>query len=299
MASESNERSRLVPYLVPQDTGGGRSNSVPMNGYQHQLLPPMHSHLHQEKTSDIIIDKSQYNYSARDAAKALAFGAFEGLLMALTVVSGAAGAALTFETTLVLTFSVVVASSFAVAGNEYLSSKAHKQYLEVARRREMWEFKHFRDAEIAQMTNRFVARGMARKDAESIVFKIADYDKVFVSIMVAEELGYHVPTPAEDDGSGYRSFIDAALTFIAFFVLGLIPAALIWFGRACLLSMETTFYVAIGCSIFFLFCISMLKTYFSSATLLHVILESVVLGCLCAVSSLTVASLFADLLNII
>jgi hypothetical protein len=43
-------------------------------------------------------------------------------------------------------------SNCAYAGiSEFLSSKAHKEFIQAEKRREQWEFKHFRESQIFEV----------------------------------------------------------------------------------------------------------------------------------------------------
>lgn len=52
---------------------------------------------------------------------------------------------------LVIGVSSVVANAISVGAGEYLSSKAHKEFVQAEKRREMWEFKHFKEAEVKEV----------------------------------------------------------------------------------------------------------------------------------------------------
>lgn len=84
-----------------------------------------------------------------------------------------------------LGFAYLGGSAAYVALSEFLSAKAHRDFLLAERRRAVWEFKHFKDQEMKEMELRFIAKGMSRKDAESVVLKLSGYENVFVGLMVS------------------------------------------------------------------------------------------------------------------
>jgi DNA damage-binding protein 1 len=51
---------------------------------------------------------------------------------------------------LVLGFSSIVANAISVGAGEYLSSKAHREFVQAEKRRELWEFKNYRADEIKE-----------------------------------------------------------------------------------------------------------------------------------------------------
>lgn len=60
-------------------------------------------------------------------------------------------------------------------------------------------------------------RGLPREKAEKVIGIMAKYKKLFIEVMVREELGLIIPDPKESPAmSGF-------FTFISFFVFGSIP----------------------------------------------------------------------------
>ncbi len=80
--------------------------------------------------------------------RSVVFGAIDGIVTAVCVAAATVGANLGWRITLCITISVVTASSISMGISEFLSSKAHKEYLLAEKRKELWEFKNFRDQEV-------------------------------------------------------------------------------------------------------------------------------------------------------
>lgn len=93
---------------------------------------------------------------------------------------------------MILGFANVVANALTMGVGEYLSSRAHKEYVEAETRRELYEFKRDKLGEIKEMVNIFEAKGMNRLDAELVVKKMAQYEGFFINLMITEELGLQV-----------------------------------------------------------------------------------------------------------
>jgi hypothetical protein len=47
-----------------------------------------------------------------------------------------------------LTCAVVLANSLSTGMSEFLSSRAHRHFIQGEKRRELWEFKHFKEEEM-------------------------------------------------------------------------------------------------------------------------------------------------------
>lgn len=52
---------------------------------------------------------------------------------------------------MVLGAAVIAANSLSTGVSEFLSSKAHREFIQAEKRRELWEFKNYKDAEIYEV----------------------------------------------------------------------------------------------------------------------------------------------------
>lgn len=155
---------------------------------------------------------------ATDYTKSIVFGGNDGILLSISVVSAAAGAQFSWQNLLVISAGAVVAGAFATGIGEYISSRAHREFVQSEKRRAQWEFKHDRSGRVKEMARLFEARGMSRTDSELVVNKMAQYDGFFVNMMVTEELGLQ---PPEDND--YALFADACVMFLSYAAFGCVP----------------------------------------------------------------------------
>jgi VIT1/CCC1 family predicted Fe2+/Mn2+ transporter len=81
----------------------------------------------------------------------MVFGGLDGILTSFAIVAGAAGGGLDWPVVLVLGFSNIFADALSMGVGEYLSSKAHNEYVLAEKRREEWELKNHREGEIREM----------------------------------------------------------------------------------------------------------------------------------------------------
>lgn len=58
---------------------------------------------------------------------------------------------MTWRIALVVGTANLVANSVYTGISEFLSSKAHREFLATERRREIWEFKHYKDEEMNEV----------------------------------------------------------------------------------------------------------------------------------------------------
>ena len=85
------------------------------------------------------------------------------------------------------------------------------------------------------MVQKFEARGMSRVDAEIVVNKMAQYEDLFVTIMINEELGFGLPD--DDDGFLLKDAFVMCLSYLAF---GSIPVGLFFVAGLYKVDSEST-----------------------------------------------------------
>ena len=73
------------------------------------------------------------------------------MITTLAIIAAAAGGNCTWHIVLVIGLASIAANALSMGAGEYLSSKAHKEFVQAEKRREMWEFKHFKDVEIKEV----------------------------------------------------------------------------------------------------------------------------------------------------
>jgi len=212
-----------------------------------------------------------------DYIKSIIFGGIDGILTSLAVTFGATGGNFAANVILVLGCSIVSANALHLGIGEYLSSKAHREFVQTERRREQWKFKNFKEDQIKEMVNVFEERGMARQDAEIVVRKMSTYDTFFVNMAVTEELGLQVPD--EDDALLLK---DSFVMFFSFAIFGSLPLLSYCLAPFNILRQDEMFLVSIAVSVFVLFLLGCIKSTFSSAFWLFTGSETVILGAICA-----------------
>jgi VIT1/CCC1 family predicted Fe2+/Mn2+ transporter len=127
------------------------------------------------------------------------------------------------------------------------------------------------------MMKRFESRGMPHKDAELVVSKLAQYEDIFVGLMLSEELGLQLSY--EDDA---MLLTDAFVMFLAFASLGIVPLIVFAAGPLNIFSDEDQYTASVVLSLVVLFVLGSLKSKFGSGNWLYCGFESLALGGACA-----------------
>jgi len=86
-----------------------------------------------------------------DFIKSIVFGGVDGILAAMVVISGAVGGGLSWPIVLIIGASTAIAGGIKLGVDEFLSSRAHREFVKAAKRRERWQFQNYRGDEIAEV----------------------------------------------------------------------------------------------------------------------------------------------------
>lgn len=124
---------------------------------------------------------------------------------------------------------------------------------------------------------------MSRADAQVVVSKMAQYENVFVNLMVVEDLGLQI-----SDEDEQLFFVDAFMMFLSFGVMGLLPILVFWLSSMLTLSRLEVFSLALVFAIVLLGVLGMIKSSFSSSSSVYSVVEAVILGTFCSAVSFAI-----------
>ena len=172
----------------------------------------------------------------------IVFGAQDGLLVPLGVISSVAGAFNNNHIVLVAGISEALAGSFSMATGAYLGAQAQRQVHKAAIRKETREIDQYPQDEKIEMRLLFERDGMPKTDAQSISDMLWKHKKSFVYTMVQKELGLE-PEPA---GNIVQ---DSLLVGLSYVVAAMIPLAPYFFlqGVPAIITSILATFVALFC----------------------------------------------------
>jgi vacuolar iron transporter family protein len=163
---------------------------------------------------DANMSKEQHN-TAGQYIKSLVYGGMDGIITTFAVVAGVVGASLSSNVILILGIANLLADGFSMAVGDYLSTKAEIEYKNHERLREIWEIDNYPQGEKQELIQLYMDKGLSKEDSEQITGIISKNKKVWVDIMMVEELGL-----IEEDESPLKN---ALVTFFSFAFFGFIP----------------------------------------------------------------------------
>ena len=142
-------------------------------------------------------------------------GAIDGCVTTFAVVSGAAGAGFPARVALILGLANLIGDGFSMAVSNYQSIRAQQEFVEEARRTEEFHIDHIPEGEREEIRQIFQGKGFVGPVLEQIVDTISSDRRLWVDTMLTEELGMQK--------AGHRPLRSAAVTFLAFVMVGSVP----------------------------------------------------------------------------
>lgn len=151
----------------------------------------------------------------KDYISEFVYGGIDGAITTFAVVAGATGAGLSIEVVIILGFANLIADGFSMSVGNYFSTKAERDNFDKHKAIEYWEIENLREKEIEEIRDIYKKKGFKGELLEQVVAQIISDKDVWVDTMMKEELEM-----VKDEKTPLKT---AAVTFLSFFVIGLIP----------------------------------------------------------------------------
>jgi len=88
-----------------------------------------------------------------------------------------------------MTLAVLLGVGAVLGYSQYLEKMAEKSVFDQEYKREKWECDNYLEGEQKEMVELYVSKGMTQADAETVIKLLSKNEKMFVDIMMVEELG--------------------------------------------------------------------------------------------------------------
>ncbi|WP_458745322.1 VIT1/CCC1 transporter family protein [Candidatus Nitrosocosmicus sp. T] len=160
------------------------------------------------------------------------YGATDGAVTTFAVVAGVVGASLSPTIVVILGFANLFADGFAMAVGNYLSTRSRIEHEEKERERHYKEIQDTPERKISEIRNIYAEKGFKEELLEKVTDVIIANRKVWTDILLREKTGII-------DKKNENPIFKAVTTFVAFYIIGLIP--LLPFIFALVLNNSTDF----------------------------------------------------------
>ncbi len=133
--------------------------------------------------------ENERNTNAGSLLRQVILGGQDGLVNVLGIILGIAAATNDSRIIIIAGFAATMAESISMAAVAYTSSKAEKEYYQKELERERWEIKHITEMEKEEVKIIYYKKGFRGRQLSGIVRKIISNKKLWLDVMMSEELG--------------------------------------------------------------------------------------------------------------
>ena len=211
------------------------------------------------------------------------FGYGDGINTSLGIAAGVGGADVSSDIIILAALVGMFTGAKAMAVQNYLAVKSHRELLTSEIEREKWEIENRREDEIKEIENIYKAKGFTGKDLEMIVNKITSDKKVWLDTMLNEELNLNLDIAGHPLKSAFRMFG-------SFLLGGMLPIIPFFFGTGL-----SPLLIAIGISVTTSFIVGAVKSRMANTSLLKGGIEMAGLGTGIALIGFGIGSELANL----
>ena len=194
------------------------------------------------------------------------FGFGDGVNTSLGIAAGVGGADASSDIIILAALVAMFTGAKAMAVQNYLAVKSHRELLKSEIDRENWEIENKPEVEREEIEDIYKAKGFTGKDLEMIVNKITSDKKVWLNTMLTEELNLNL------DIAGHP-LKSALIMFVSFLVGGILPIIPFFFSTGL-----TPLLIAVGISLSASFIVGAVKSRMANTSLIKGGIEMAGLG---------------------
>src|SRR5437588_1924880 len=175
------------------------------------------------------------HFTGSETVRDIVIGMSDGLTVPFALAAGLVGGLgeSTNATRIILIAGLaeIAAGSIAMGLGGFLAARGEAEHYEVERRREQWEIKEKRPAEIAETEQILEAYGLTPEETKPIVAAMQKRPEAWVDWMMRFELGLEKPEP----GRALSSAVTIAISYVAGGIIPLAPYAFLTRSTTALL----------------------------------------------------------------
>jgi len=149
--------------------------------------------------------------------KSIIYGGMDGVISVFVTLASVSGSHEALGVGLILALATLTAGGVSMGIGDWLSTQAHVQHARSERRREEWEVEHYLEGEKQEMIDIYVKKGIPEEKAHRIVDILSRNERLFVDIMMVEELGI---LPEDEKDTPWKHGL---ANFFAYLLFGAVP----------------------------------------------------------------------------
>ncbi|HEY5093846.1 MAG TPA: VIT1/CCC1 transporter family protein [Candidatus Eremiobacteraceae bacterium] len=217
----NREEHHTVMFKAALDTLNAKVASASPPPAQHAAQPSWTRTAHgvEKMAGPAEVTEERGRIATRSRIRELVFGAQDGILTTVGVVSSIFGAAQSNSVILLAGLASAFAGMVAMTAGSYLSSKAEDDVAASEIQREMREISERPAEELAELVEIYKRQGMAPELARDAALEVARDPRKMLAVMAREELGLDVETPS----SAIKDAMVMAPSFLGGAAIPIIP----------------------------------------------------------------------------
>ncbi len=201
----------------------------------------------------------------------IVFGTNDGVVTAIGFVMGFSGAVTQQNVVVIAGFLEVVSGAVSMALGNYLGVKSQKEFYEKMEEVEKWEIDNKPDVERKEIEEIYTNMGFGVKEVEILTNKVVSNRKMWLELMMHEELGL------TNEGSA-NPFMAGVIIGAFFFLGGILPILPFIFLTPITRALISSIFVAIGVMIL----IGFFRWFLNRGSLGKKVGETVIIGLVAA-----------------
>jgi VIT1/CCC1 family predicted Fe2+/Mn2+ transporter len=201
------------------------------------------------------------------AIREIIFGVNDGLVTTIGFLAGVTGSIAQARYILLAGMAEIVAGAISMALGAYLATKSQQEFFHSEIEQEKWEIEKMPEKEAQEIREIYGDMGFTRPEQEMIVNRVTSDKDIMLRFMKREELGLfdeHLDDP-----------VGVALTMGLSFLAGALPPIVPYFFIG---DPHSAIWIAVLCSVVFLFSVGVAKTRLTKVKPLRSGLETTTLG---------------------
>lgn len=216
-----------------------------------------------------IADREPEHPNAGGFLRDIVFGANDGVVTAIGFLVGIAGSVQEQGIVIIAGILTIIAGAASMALGNYLAVKSQNEFFDAMEKVEKWEIEHKRDIEIEEIREIYRSIGLDKKSVEMITQKVISDKKVWLAVMMRDELGL-----TRDDSPK----LAGVLIGVFYLFAGLPPLLPFIFIKP----ITTALYVSMVAAVGVMALIGSLRWYLNKGSLLSKVAETIIIGLIAA-----------------
>jgi len=254
-------KSSKLKYFFKEESNQEKSGSSKIESeFEKDIRKTLSSH------------EESHNEGSGEYIKSIIYGGLDGIVSVFVAVSAVSGSNVNIVFVLILGIAKLLAGAISMGVGDWLSTDASVDVAKKERKREEWEVNNFMEGEVEEMVQLYISKGVPEDNARKIMAIFAKNKKIFVDIMMAEELG--ISTKEEHQIPWKHGLAN----FGSFMTFGVVPLIVYIIFVSAGARDSYVFYISIAVTLLTLMGMGIMKGKMTGSSIIKSSVSTVLLG---------------------